>query len=281
MTCPFELDVVRWVTGDTRVNELARVEGHLSECATCRAKAESLRRMLSRLGEPTEEVGIKQSAPKVFVARVMETIEKEGRFPPKSRFHPAFFVAAGFVLALGGAVGWTAHRMSEAAHAEQVPALARPAAEPAPNAILWLARDGHVERAGALAIRASDTLILHYANPSAEPRYFLGFVLDAVGNVTWTHPLVEASGEQSIPAPMVIGPRADGDVKEGVASLSGAHGPRRVVALIADRPLDPFDVRQKLQGYRAANPVRELFKDAFVGEWVLWPEEPWDRPAHP
>jgi len=140
-----------------------------------------------------------------------------------------------------------------------------------------LARDGQVERAGARPIRASDTLVLRYSNPAAEPRYFLAFVLDAVGNVTWARTAVEGSHDQAVPAPAVVGAQSDGEVKEAVAALGGANGPRRVVAVIADRPLDPVDVRQRLQGYGAARAVRELFKDAFVAEWVLWPEEPLDR----
>ncbi len=78
MSCPFEIDVVRWVTGDTRLNELPRVEQHVSECASCRSKAESLRSILNRIAEPAAQGETNESSPKVFVDSVMEKIGREG-----------------------------------------------------------------------------------------------------------------------------------------------------------------------------------------------------------
>jgi hypothetical protein len=160
MSCPFEIDVVRWVTGDTRLNELPRVEQHVSECASCRSKAESLRSILNRIAEPAAQGETNESSPKVFVDSVMEKIGREGSPRAGARSTRRFALAAGFAIPLLLAGGWTAHRIATSNDAQ------RGAAATAPVSGIdrerSVVRDGRPEPAGAIPLRPAD------AGPSNE-----------------------------------------------------------------------------------------------------------------
>ncbi len=155
MSCPFEIDVVRWVTGDTRLNELPRVEQHVSECASCRSKAESLRSILNRIAEPAAQGETNESSPKVFVDSVMEKIGREGAPRAAARSTRRFALAAGFAVPLLLAAGWTAHRIATSNDAHHGAAASDRSAEMSESNGSVI-RDSRPEPAGATPLRPAD-----------------------------------------------------------------------------------------------------------------------------
>jgi hypothetical protein len=157
MSCPFEIDVVRWVTGDTRLNELPRVEQHVSECASCRSKAEALRSILNRIAEPAAQGETNESSPKVFVDSVMEKIGREGAPRAGGRSAKRFALAAGFAIPLALAGGWTALRISKSNEALQRAAASDRSAEVSrSNGELSVVPEGRSQPAGAMSLPKAD-----------------------------------------------------------------------------------------------------------------------------
>ena len=276
MSCPFEIDVVRWVTGDTRLNELERVEQHVAGCAGCRAKADALRAVLSRISQSPAPGTSGESSPKVFVESVMEKISRDRIARRRSPAVRRFALAAGFVLPIALFGGWTAYRMNRVgtarggavggAVAGEGPAGDRAAASPV-GCNLFVLRDGRTLTARDTPLRPTDQLVVKYENPGPVPAHALIAGLDASGRVQKLYP--SDNGDLREPA-VELAARSAGSVGDHPASIGGLqHGPVRVVAVVFDEPRGADAALASLRGRSVAEPVAGLFPHATVREWLL------------
>jgi len=109
MSCPFEIDVVRWLP-EIRVSTSCQGRAARLRVRELRSKAESLRSILNE--SPSRRQGeTNESSPKVFVDSVMEKIGREGA-PARllGRRGVSHWQRASPSAPL--AAGWTAHRIA-------------------------------------------------------------------------------------------------------------------------------------------------------------------------
>jgi hypothetical protein len=262
-SCPYEIDVVRWVTGDTRLNELERVERHVAGCTICRTKADSLRSMLNRIADPPP-APTNESSPKVFVDSVMERIGREGSQRarvPQRRLAFAVGLALPFLI-LGG---WTAYRMTSAGQPVRATATSPSPAERA-TASLLIVRDGRPQPLESVVLRPSDQVVIRYDNPSSKPLYFVAVTVDAQGKARWLYPV---AGAQPNPAPIVLPAQSSGPVVERATGVDGVSGERlRIVAMTSENAAGLDNAKAVLEGHAAVGSVRTLF-GAHVQEWLV------------
>jgi hypothetical protein len=264
-SCPFEIDVVRWVTGDTRLNELERVERHVAGCAICQAKAESLRSMLNHIADPPRGP-TNESSPKVFVDSVMERIGREGSkrtSAPRRRL--AFVVGLALPLVFVG--GWMAYRMTGTSQRVRATATSAPSTEQVVKSLV-VVRDGAPQPLDSVVLRPSDQIVVRYDNPSSKPLHFVALTLDAHGDARWLYPAGAAT--QPNPEAIVLRARSNGPVAERAASVDRVVGERlRIVTITAENASGLDRAKSVLEGHPVDTPVRALFDNAEVEEWVV------------
>ncbi len=266
MSCPYEIDVVRWVTGDTRLNELERVERHVAECTGCRAKAEALRGVLSRIGQPPAPATSGESSPKVFVESVMEKINRDRGVRRRSPAVRRLALAAGFVLPLALFGGWTAYRMNRADAPLGVSAVGGRASVAPVECTLLVLREGRSFEARATPLRATDELVVRYDNPGTQPMHVVVAAVDASGHVRTFYPSGALPGASAMP----MAARSTGQLGDRPTSVEAwPRVPIRVVAVSFDAPRDADAVEASLRGRPVAEAAAPLFPGAIVREWLL------------
>jgi hypothetical protein len=274
MNCLSEDRLVKAELGELPLNDMAGIDGHVSDCVRCARMRDDVQKLLRdlALGPPPETADS-------FIDRVMsarptvESTAEEPRRPWRLSWSLRIPVLAAAALALTIAgIGrfvslrhdrdgtWTAR--GQRSHARASPASA--------SSEVLVMRGGHLLPVAGRTLAPDDLFAVHYANPGKDTRYLLAFAVDAAQVVHWIYPEYtdEATDPQSFPLPVSEETRL---LPQLVEPEAPAEGPMQVVALTSQRPVRVKEVEQALRdapiGTSPGRVLARIFPDDLVREW--------------
>lgn len=263
MSCPTEEAWLLAELGDVTVNTRDAMLAHRQGCAGCRVLHERQKELIGDL-EAAPKLELSEAE---FVSRVMAECATSGaRGLVVSRSRRVAPWATGF-LAAAAAVLLAVLPMRRDEASDQVRARGGNAGArlAEASADVYLARGTTLQRLADTTLGTGDRLAVRTVNKSSEKRYFMAFVIDAVGEVHWLFPAYEDAASNP-EAPELPAQQEARVLPETVELVAPAAGKLRVVSMLTDRRLNVKEVEGRLQSLPKL-PLARVFPESDLREW--------------